>query len=102
MFIHACLSFHYAGTKTKKWKNLYCVLNSKEELLYFYENPKRTRPKAIVHLSYSALYMVHDSLFDKPFCFQLVERTLPWYVIVLGFVLFYFVLSPLAYRPFTI
>lgn len=46
-------------------------------MLYFYENPKRTRPKAIVHLAYSALFMVHDSLFDRPYCFQLVERTLP-------------------------
>lgn len=65
------------SNKTKKWKNLYCVLNSKESMLYFYENPKRTRPKAIVHLAYSALFMVHDSLFDRPYCFQLVERTLP-------------------------
>ena len=46
-------------------------------MLYLYENPKRTRPKAIVHLAYSALYSVHDSLFERPHCFQLVERTLP-------------------------
>ncbi|KAJ6218163.1 hypothetical protein RDWZM_009320 [Blomia tropicalis] len=65
------------STKTKKWKNLYSVLSSKESMLYFYENPKRTRPKTVIHLAYSALYMVHDSLFDRAFCFQLVERTLP-------------------------
>lgn len=65
------------SNKSKKWKNLYCVLNSKENILYFYESPKRARPKSIVHLSYSALYMVHDSLFDRSNCFQLVERTLP-------------------------
>lgn len=66
------------SNKTKKWKNLYCVLNGKEAMLYFYDSPKRARPKSIVHLSYSALYMVHDSLFDRANCFQLVERTLPW------------------------
>ncbi|XP_027205911.2 RAS p21 protein activator vap isoform X2 [Dermatophagoides pteronyssinus] len=65
------------SNKSKKWKNLYCVLNAKEAMLYFYDSPKRARPKSIVHLSYSALYMVHDSLFDRSNCFQLVERTLP-------------------------
>ncbi|KPM07554.1 ras GTPase-activating protein 1-like protein [Sarcoptes scabiei] len=66
------------SNKSKKWKNLYCVLDAIESMMYFYESPKRARPKAIVHLSYSALYMVHDSLFDRSNCFQLVERTLPW------------------------
>ncbi|RWS24493.1 ras GTPase-activating protein 1-like protein, partial [Leptotrombidium deliense] len=61
----------------KKWKNLYFVLNSKDQLLSFFENERRTKPKGLVQLSYSFLYLVHDSLFERPNCFQLVERTLP-------------------------
>lgn len=61
----------------KKWKNLYFVLNSKELHLYFFDNPRRTKPKGLIDLSYSYLYMVHDSLLERPNCFQIVERALP-------------------------
>ena len=66
--------------KHKKWKNLFFLLNSKDQHLYYYENERRTRPKGIVDLSYSYVYATHDSLFDKPNCFQVVERALPWSV----------------------
>lgn len=61
----------------KKWKNLYFVLNAKELHLYFFDNPRRTKPKGLIDLSYSYLYMVHDSLLERPNCFQIVERALP-------------------------
>jgi len=53
------------------------VLNTKEMQLCWFENDRRTKPKGLVDLSYSYLYLVHDSLFERPFCFQLVERALP-------------------------
>lgn len=31
----------------------------------------------MVDLSCTSIYIVHESLFDRPYCFQLVERTLP-------------------------
>lgn len=46
-------------------------------MLYFYESPKRTKPKGIVDLSVSGFYPVHDSLHDRSHCFQLVERAIP-------------------------
>ncbi|XP_046678395.1 ras GTPase-activating protein 1 isoform X4 [Homalodisca vitripennis] len=65
--------------KNKKWKSLYFVLNVDETdtHLCFYDNPKRTKPKGLIDLSCAYLYQVHDSVFDRPNCFQLVERALP-------------------------
>lgn len=60
-----------------KWKYLYFALNAKDQQLCFYENEKRVKPKGLVDLSYTYLYPVHDSLFERAFCFQLVERTIP-------------------------
>jgi Ras GTPase-activating protein 1 len=45
--------------------------------LYFYEHPKRTKPKGLIDLSCAFLYTVHESFFDKRHCFQLVEKALP-------------------------
>nr|CAD7425858.1 unnamed protein product [Timema monikensis] len=65
--------------KNKKWKSMYFVLlvDGTDTHLYFYENPKRTKPKGLIDLSCAYLYQVHDSVFDRPHCFQLVERALP-------------------------
>lgn len=65
--------------KNKKWKALYFVLIVEESdtHLYLYDNPKRTKPKGLIDLSCAYLYHVHESVFDKPNCFQLVERALP-------------------------
>lgn len=63
--------------KKKKWKLRFFVLNPEEQTLSFYENEKKIRPKGLIDLSYSYLYIVHESLFGKPYCFQLVEKTLP-------------------------
>ncbi|XP_041369267.1 ras GTPase-activating protein 1-like [Gigantopelta aegis] len=60
--------------KTKKWKLYYFVLNGSERLLYFFENERRSRPKGLIELSYSALYPVHDSFFSRPNCFQIVSN----------------------------
>lgn len=63
--------------KKKKWKLRFFVLNPDEQTLGFHENEKKIRPKGLIDLSYSYLYIVHESLFGKPYCFQLVEKTLP-------------------------
>lgn len=65
--------------RKKKWKHLYCVLNAKDTQLYLFESERRTRPKAVVDLNYSYVYLCHDSLFDRQHVFQVVERALPWY-----------------------
>ena len=62
--------------KTKKWKNLYFVLNGTEQHLYYFENTKRSKPKGLIDLSYAALYPVHDSFFDRSNCFQVVVKAL--------------------------
>ncbi|XP_017781849.1 PREDICTED: ras GTPase-activating protein 1 isoform X2 [Nicrophorus vespilloides] len=64
---------------TKKWKLLYFVLlvDGTDTHLYLYENPKRTKPKGLIDLSCAYLYQVHDSLWERPHCLQLVERALP-------------------------
>ncbi|UYV75983.1 RASA1 [Cordylochernes scorpioides] len=68
---------HKMSQGNRKWKTLYFALSTKDQQLLFFDNPRRTKPKGLVELSYSYLYMVHDSLFEKPNCFQLVERALP-------------------------
>ncbi|KAK9506674.1 hypothetical protein O3M35_008566 [Rhynocoris fuscipes] len=65
--------------KNKKWKSMYFVLivDGTDTHLCFYDNPKRTKPKGLIDLSCAYLYQVHDSVFERPNCFQLVERALP-------------------------
>lgn len=65
--------------KTAKWKQLYFALinEGSETHLCFYDNPKKTKPKGLIDLSCGYMYQVHESLWDRPFCFQLVERALP-------------------------
>lgn len=38
---------------------------------------QRTKPKGLIDLSCAYMYQVHDSFFEKRFCFQIVERALP-------------------------
>ncbi|XP_018334590.1 ras GTPase-activating protein 1 [Agrilus planipennis] len=63
----------------KKWKLLYFVLlvDGTDTHIYLYDNPKRTKPKGLIDLSCTYLYQVHDSLWERPHCLQLVERALP-------------------------
>ena len=61
----------------KKWKSYFFVLNSRDRHLYYYEKLQQTKPKGLIDLSYSFIYKVHESLFDWPQCFQLVEKCLP-------------------------
>ncbi|KAI5725466.1 hypothetical protein M8J77_015855 [Diaphorina citri] len=65
--------------KNKKWKSLYFVfiVDGTDTHLCFYDNPKRTKPKGLIDLACAYLYPVHDSVFNRPFCFQIVERALP-------------------------
>lgn len=65
------------GDINKKWKNYYFVLNSRDRHLYYYDKPQQTKPKGLIDLSYSYMYLIHESLFDWPQCFQLVEKCLP-------------------------
>lgn len=50
--------------KNKKWKSLYFVLQSEngEDRLYFFDNPKRTKPRGLIDLSCSYLYQVYPNL----------------------------------------
>lgn len=65
--------------KNSKWKQLYFALlnEGSETHLCFYDNPKKTKPKGLIDLSCAYLYQVHESLWDRPYCFQIVERALP-------------------------
>ncbi|CAL1535836.1 unnamed protein product [Lymnaea stagnalis] len=60
--------------RKKLWKSFYFVLNGTDKYLYYFENEKKSKPKGIIDLSYSALYPVHDSLFGRPNCFQIVSN----------------------------
>lgn len=60
----------------KKWKRFYFALNGDEQHLCYFEHIKRTKPKGLIDLSYSAVYSVHQSLFGRPNCFQIVVRAL--------------------------
>lgn len=61
----------------KKWKTYFFVLNSRDRHLCYYDKPQQTKPKGLIDLSYSYIYKVHDSMFELPQCFQLIERCLP-------------------------
>ena len=65
--------------KTTKWKQLYFALikEGSETHLCFYDSPKKTKPKGLIDLSCAYLYQVHESLWDRPCCIQIVERALP-------------------------
>lgn len=62
--------------RTKKWKYMYFVLNGTEQQLYYFDNQKRSKPKGLIDLNYSSLYPVHDSLFGRPNCFQIILRAM--------------------------
>ncbi|XP_033634432.1 ras GTPase-activating protein 1-like [Asterias rubens] len=64
------------SSKHKKWKTYYFVLNSTDQHLYFFENDRRTKPKGLIDLGYGSVYMVHESLFNRPNCFQIVVRAM--------------------------
>lgn len=51
---------HKKSEKNKKWKSLYFVLQTEcgEDRLYFFDNPKRTKPRGLIDLSCSYLYQV--------------------------------------------
>ncbi|TSM85929.1 Ras GTPase-activating protein 1 [Bagarius yarrelli] len=59
--------------KGKRWKNLYFILEGNDSQLIYFESEKRaTKPKGLIDLSVSSVYCVHDSLFGRPNCFQIV------------------------------
>ena len=37
---------------------------------------QRTKPKGLIDLGYGSVYMVHESLFNRPNCFQIVVRAM--------------------------
>ena len=51
---------HKKSEKNKKWKSMYFVLQNEagEDRLYFFDNPKRTKPRGLIDLSCSYLYQV--------------------------------------------
>uniref|UniRef100_A0A673WUW7 Ras GTPase-activating protein 1 n=1 Tax=Salmo trutta TaxID=8032 RepID=A0A673WUW7_SALTR len=59
--------------KGKRWKNLYFILEGNDAQLIYFESEKRaTKPKGLIDLSVCSVYGVHDSLFGRPNCFQVV------------------------------
>ncbi|XP_030624876.1 ras GTPase-activating protein 1 isoform X2 [Chanos chanos] len=61
--------------KGKRWKNLYFILEGNDAQLIYFESEKRaTKPKGLIDLSVCSVYSVHDSLFDKANCFQIVVQ----------------------------
>ncbi|XP_072166602.1 ras GTPase-activating protein 1-like [Diadema setosum] len=62
--------------KHKKWKTYYFVLNSTEQHLYYFDNEARVKPRGLIDLGYASVYTVHESLFARPNCFQIVVRAL--------------------------
>ncbi|XP_051952716.1 ras GTPase-activating protein 1 isoform X2 [Xyrauchen texanus] len=59
--------------KGKRWKNLYFILEGNDAQLIYFESEKRaTKPKGLIDLSVCSVYGVHDSLFGRPNCFQIV------------------------------
>lgn len=68
---------HKKSQRSKKWKPFFFVLAPDEQTLYFYENERKVRPKGLIDLNCSYVYLVHETLFDKPHCVQLVEKALP-------------------------
>uniref|UniRef100_A0A8D1XMX3 RAS p21 protein activator 1 n=1 Tax=Sus scrofa TaxID=9823 RepID=A0A8D1XMX3_PIG len=61
--------------KGKRWKNLYFILEGSDAQLIYFESEKRaTKPKGLIDLSVCSVYVVHDSLFGRPNCFQIVVQ----------------------------
>ncbi|XP_066509580.1 ras GTPase-activating protein 1-like [Hoplias malabaricus] len=61
--------------KGKRWKNLYFILEGNDAQLIYFESEKRaTKPKGLIDLSVCSVYEVHDSLFGRPNCFQIVVQ----------------------------
>ncbi|XP_040434709.1 ras GTPase-activating protein 1-like isoform X3 [Falco naumanni] len=62
-------------SKGKRWKNLYFILEGNDAQLIYFESEKRaTKPKGLIDLSVCSIYGVHDSLFGRPNCFQIVVQ----------------------------
>ncbi|XP_078420896.1 ras GTPase-activating protein 1-like [Cetorhinus maximus] len=62
-------------SKGKRWKNLYFILEGNDSQLIYFESEKRaTKPKGLIDLSVCTVYGVHDSLFGRPNCFQIVVQ----------------------------
>ncbi|XP_075267350.1 ras GTPase-activating protein 1-like [Opisthocomus hoazin] len=62
-------------SKGKRWKNLYFMLEGNDAQLIYFESEKRaTKPKGLIDLSVCSVYGVHDSLFGRPNCFQIVVQ----------------------------
>lgn len=52
--------------KSKRWKNLYFILEGNNSQLIYFESEKRaTKPKGLIDLSVCTVYGVHDSLFGR-------------------------------------
>ncbi|XP_031950989.1 ras GTPase-activating protein 1-like [Corvus moneduloides] len=62
-------------SKGKRWKNLYFILEGNDAHLIYFESEKRaTKPKGLIDLSVCSVYGVHDSLFGRSNCFQIVVQ----------------------------
>uniref|UniRef100_A0A8C1GIP4 Ras GTPase-activating protein 1 n=2 Tax=Cyprinus carpio TaxID=7962 RepID=A0A8C1GIP4_CYPCA len=65
----------FSKGKGKRWKNLYFILEGNDSQLIYFESEKRaTKPKGLIDLSVCSVYEVHDSMFGRPNCFQIVVQ----------------------------
>ncbi|XP_030623344.1 ras GTPase-activating protein 1 [Chanos chanos] len=65
----------FSKGKGKRWKSLYFILEGNDSQLIYFESEKRaTKPKGLIDLSVCSVYGVHDSLFGRPNCFQIVVQ----------------------------
>ncbi|XP_005803569.2 ras GTPase-activating protein 1 [Xiphophorus maculatus] len=65
----------FSKGKGKRWKNLYFILEGNDAQLIYFESEKRaTKPKGLIDLSVCSVYCVHDTLFGRPNCFQIVVQ----------------------------
>ncbi|XP_065836924.1 ras GTPase-activating protein 1-like [Oscarella lobularis] len=62
------------GMKKDNWKSLLFTLNNTEKQLLIHENEKRAKPKGMIDLNYGFVAPLHDSLFGRTNCFQVVVR----------------------------
>ncbi|CAL4130451.1 unnamed protein product, partial [Meganyctiphanes norvegica] len=61
----------------KAWRCRCLIIGDISGKVPIHPSYHRTKPRGLIDLNCSYLYQVHDSFFERPNCFQLVERELP-------------------------
>jgi len=59
------------------WRSRYLVLMGQQSLIYIFESEDSLKPQDIVNLKHAFIRPVHDSLYSKKFCFQIISFNEP-------------------------